>query len=136
MKTRGITEPNMFVGPPYVYGGLVQILTRVWYAWLLVGLACSTNTDPFDREMAVGDTFGATALSSYGGFWIALAIMFTLGGFDIETERVKVDPEGSLGMVYVSHGLFLMVCLNFLVQMGRSSNVFCRDKDGSYSLPS
>lgn len=27
--------------------------------------------------MAVGNTFGATALSSYGGFWIAYGIMLT-----------------------------------------------------------
>lgn len=32
MKTRGITEPNMFVGPAYAYGGLVQILSGMWYA--------------------------------------------------------------------------------------------------------
>jgi succinate-acetate transporter protein len=29
--------------------------------------------------MAVGNTFGATALSSYGGFWIAYAIIFVPG---------------------------------------------------------
>lgn len=29
--------------------------------------------------MAVGNTFGATALSSYGGFWIAVAIILTPG---------------------------------------------------------
>jgi succinate-acetate transporter protein len=33
--------------------------------------------------MAVGNTFGATALSSYGGFWISVAIILTPGGFDI-----------------------------------------------------
>jgi succinate-acetate transporter protein len=33
--------------------------------------------------MAVGNTFGATALSSYGGFWLSLAIVLTPGGFDI-----------------------------------------------------
>jgi uncharacterized protein len=33
--------------------------------------------------MAVGNTFGATALSSYGGFWISYAIIFTPGGFQI-----------------------------------------------------
>jgi succinate-acetate transporter protein len=33
--------------------------------------------------MAVGNTFGATALSSYGGFWISVAIVLTPGGFDI-----------------------------------------------------
>lgn len=33
--------------------------------------------------MAVGNTFGATALSSYGGFWISFAIILTPGGFAI-----------------------------------------------------
>lgn len=33
--------------------------------------------------MAVGNTFGATALSSYGGFWIGTAIILTPGGFEI-----------------------------------------------------
>jgi len=33
--------------------------------------------------MAVGNTFGATALASYGGFWISFAIVLTPGGFDI-----------------------------------------------------
>lgn len=35
--------------------------------------------------MAVGNTFGATALSSYGGFWIGTAIVLTPGGFEIES---------------------------------------------------
>jgi len=35
------------------------------------------------REMAVGNTFGATALSSFGGFWISFAIVLTPGGFEI-----------------------------------------------------
>lgn len=29
--------------------------------------------------MAIGNTFGATALSSYGGFWISFAIILTPG---------------------------------------------------------
>ncbi len=33
--------------------------------------------------MAVGNTFGATALTSYGGFWISFAITLTPGGFGI-----------------------------------------------------
>lgn len=36
--------------------------------------------------MAVGNTFGATALSSYGGFWISFAILFTPGGFQIQAN--------------------------------------------------
>lgn len=53
--------------------------------------------------MAVGNTFGATALSSYGGFWIAFAIILTPGGFEIEDNLLK------LGEFYDSMGLFLMV---------------------------
>jgi len=61
---RGVSEPNMVVAAAYGYGGLVQLLAGMW-------------------EMAVGNTFGATALSSYGGFWISVAIILTPGGFEI-----------------------------------------------------
>lgn len=60
--------------------------------------------------MAVGNTFGATALASYGGFWISFAIVFTPGGFDIESALQSAD-NGSYEMFYNSLGLFLMVCL-------------------------
>jgi succinate-acetate transporter protein len=36
-----------------------------------------------DREIAIGNTFGATALTSYGAFWISYAIILTPGGFEI-----------------------------------------------------
>ncbi|KAJ5721255.1 GPR/FUN34 family protein [Penicillium malachiteum] len=89
MQTRGITEPNMVVGPAFAYGGLIQLLSGMW-------------------EMAVGNTFGATALSSYGGFWISLGITFTPGGFNIQKSLIEADPDGGLGMFYDSLGLFLM----------------------------
>ena len=55
--------------------------------------------------MAVGNTFGATALSSYGGFWIAFAIILTPGGFAI----VETLEEVSVAEFHDSFGLFLMV---------------------------
>jgi len=61
---RGVHEPNIVVALAFGYGGLVQLLAGMW-------------------EMAVGNTFGATALSSYGGFWLSLAIVLTPGGFNI-----------------------------------------------------
>lgn len=81
--------------------------------WLECGmydprLQATEYADSSRREMAVGNTFGATALSSYGGFWIAMAITFTPGGFGIETALVQAD-KGSMGMFYDSLGLFLMV---------------------------
>ncbi|QSZ31026.1 hypothetical protein DSL72_000587 [Monilinia vaccinii-corymbosi] len=62
--TAGVTKPNIVVALAFGYGGLVQLLAGMW-------------------EMAVGNTFGATALSSYGGFWLSLAIVLTPGGFQI-----------------------------------------------------
>lgn len=51
LSTEGISEPNIVIGAAFAYGGLCQLLAGMW-------------------EMAVGNTFGATALSSYGGFWV------------------------------------------------------------------
>ncbi|KAF1834201.1 hypothetical protein BDW02DRAFT_598441 [Decorospora gaudefroyi] len=66
VNTADIAHPNIVVALAYGYGGLVQLLAGMW-------------------EMAVGNTFGATALSSYGGFWISFAIVLTPGGFEIES---------------------------------------------------
>lgn len=58
------------------------------------------------REMAIGNTFGATALSSYGGFWLAFGIILTPGGFNIVASVEKVGGAASF---YDSFGFFLMV---------------------------
>jgi len=57
-------------------------------------------------EMAIGNTFGATALSSYGGFWIGTAIILTPGGFQIQSTLTAggTDPYPFLN----SFGLYLM----------------------------
>jgi len=82
--TRHTSAPNLVVAAAYGYGGLVQLLAGMW-------------------EMAVGNTFGATALSSYGGFWISFAIIFTPGGFNIVSE---LGGEG--GQFYDEFGFYLM----------------------------
>jgi len=86
LGTRDITEPNIVVALAFGYGGLVQLLAGMW-------------------EMAVGNTFGATALSSYGGFWLSFAIVLTPGGFNIAETIEKAD--GLTGF-HASFGLFLM----------------------------
>jgi len=72
---RGVHEPNIVVALAFGYGGLVQLLAGMW-------------------EMAVGNTFGATALSSYGGFWLSLAIVLTPGGFEIVDAYAVTDAAG------------------------------------------
>ncbi|KAJ5947796.1 hypothetical protein N7466_000811 [Penicillium verhagenii] len=85
MGAADITEPNIVVALAFGYGGLVQLLAGMW-------------------EMAVGNTFGATALSSYGGFWLSFAIVLTPGGFEIASG---LGGATSANFNY-SFGLFLM----------------------------
>lgn len=58
--------------------------------------------------MGIGNTFGATVLSSYGGFWISIAITFTPGGFEIMPTLEKA-ADGTTGMFYNSFALMLWV---------------------------
>ena len=46
--------------------------------------------------MAVGNTFGATALSSYGGFWLSYAIINTPGGFEIAAAYAQDNSHADL----------------------------------------
>jgi len=71
MGAKDLTEPNIVVASAFGYGGLVQLLAGMW-------------------EMATGNTFGATALSSYGGFWISFAIILTPGV--LRLSRVSSQP--------------------------------------------
>ncbi|KAK4545511.1 hypothetical protein LTR36_002861 [Oleoguttula mirabilis] len=90
LGTRGITGPSLVIGAAFGYGGLVQLLAGMW-------------------EMAVGNTFGATALSSYGGFWIAVAIILTPGGFEIEASLTTGTGTTANADAFLdSFGLFLM----------------------------
>lgn len=86
LGTRGVHTPSIVISLAFGYGGLVQLLAGMW-------------------EMAVGNTFGATALSSYGGFWISFAIIFTPGGFAIEET---IETAQGAKALYDSLGFFLM----------------------------
>ena len=60
--------------------------------------------------MSIGNTFGATSLSSFGGFWISIAIILTPGGFEI------AEAYGSLEFQH-AFALFLFVNLKLPVFM-------------------
>jgi hypothetical protein len=93
--TRGVSEPNIIVSLAFGYGGLVQLLAGMW-------------------EMAVGNTFGATALSSYGGFWISFAIILTPGGFQIIDSyegKGKYDLDNALGFYLMGWFIFTTLLL-------------------------
>ncbi|KAL1837614.1 hypothetical protein VTJ49DRAFT_3575 [Mycothermus thermophilus] len=102
LGVRNITAPNIVVPLAFAYGGLVQLLAGMW-------------------EMAVGNTFGATALSSYGGFWIAYALLFTPhwnilgeGGPYHNEASEAVDPlmaDSVLGLFLMGWFIFTTILL-------------------------
>ncbi|CEP07375.1 hypothetical protein [Parasitella parasitica] len=51
---------GVVTGLAFFYGGLVQLLAGMW-------------------EFKTGNTFGATAFSSYGGFWLSFGMIFIPG---------------------------------------------------------
>lgn len=55
---------NVVVGLALFYGGFVQLLAGMW-------------------EFRTGNTFGATAFSSYGAFWLSYATLFVPGKFGL-----------------------------------------------------
>ncbi|KAF2718412.1 hypothetical protein K431DRAFT_306088 [Polychaeton citri CBS 116435] len=86
LGTLDLTSPSIVIGPALAYGGFIQLLAGMW-------------------DIALGNTFGGTALSSYGGFWIGLAIILTPGGFRIESTYAQ---EQDLGQFYAALGLYIM----------------------------
>jgi len=94
VNARGVTEPNIVLALAFGYGGLVQLLAGMW-------------------EMAVGNTFGATALSSYGGFWLAIAIVLTPGGFEISAQYTggANDFNNAFGFFFIGWFIFTFILL-------------------------
>ncbi|KAJ2000342.1 hypothetical protein GGI04_004190 [Coemansia thaxteri] len=78
------SPPNVVVGLAFFYGGLCQLLAGMW-------------------EFAAGNTFGATAFSSYGGFWMSYAAILT-PWFGV------LDALEAAGSTVTSHalGIFLL----------------------------
>lgn len=60
----GVHNNSIIVGLALFYGGFIQFIAGMW-------------------EMAVENTFGALALSSYGGFWMAVGVV-NIPWFNIE----------------------------------------------------
>jgi succinate-acetate transporter protein len=84
-----ISAPNIVLGLALFYGGIVQILAGMW-------------------EFKSGNTFGATAFSSYGGFWLALGSVF-VPGFGIAAAYKGADLHMALGFFLLGWTIFTFV---------------------------
>ncbi|MGB8348117.1 MAG: acetate uptake transporter [Ktedonobacteraceae bacterium] len=77
---------NIIVGLALFYGGLGQLLAGMW-------------------EFKSGNTFGATAFTSYGAFWMALGVVFVPGsGILAGIPAASVHP--ALGVFLLGWTIF------------------------------
>jgi len=96
VQARHVTEPNIVVGMAVACGGLAQLLAGQW-------------------EFVCGNTFGATALSSYGAFWISYALIL------IPSTGVIAGYEAVPDELHNAIGFFLMVWFIFTACMWLAS---------------
>jgi succinate-acetate transporter protein len=75
-------EP-IVLGLAFAYGGLAQLCAGMW-------------------EFKRNNTFGATAFSSYGAFWIAFALLVT---FNVAKIPAEAAPK-AVGMFLLAWGIF------------------------------
>jgi uncharacterized protein len=81
------TGPSVVIGLAFFYGGLAQLLAGMW-------------------EFKTGNTFGATAFTSYGAFWISVAATLKFGLL-----------EGSTGFPYFLMGWTIFTGIMFLAAL-------------------
>ena len=76
--------------------------------------------------MALGNTFGATAFSSYGGFWLSFAIALAPAGSGIESSLVAVSEAAFLDSfgLYLG-GWFIFTFVLLLCTLRSSVAFFC-----------
>ncbi|KAK0544151.1 hypothetical protein OC846_003447 [Tilletia horrida] len=89
VQARGVTEPNVVVAVGY--GGLAQFVAGVW-------------------EFASGNTFGATAFCSYGGFWWSYAAIL-IPWFNITTAVPEAELPSALGIYLSGWFIFTFIML-------------------------
>jgi succinate-acetate transporter protein len=78
----GAGEPIVF-GLAFAYGGFAQLLAGMW-------------------EFRTGNTFGATAFTSYGAFWISFFVFVTFFADKIP----KADTGHAVGLYLIAWGIF------------------------------
>jgi len=97
LSTRNVTAPNVVLGMAFFYGGLCQLLAGMW-------------------EFATGNTFGGTALSSYGGFWLSYAVILTpgfnvIGAYaDLPDTKMLDNAIGFYLMAWFIFTFLMFVC--------------------------
>ncbi|KAJ3480667.1 hypothetical protein NLI96_g8180 [Meripilus lineatus] len=103
VQARGIRTPNVVVGMALFVGGLAQLLAGMW-------------------EFAAANTFGATAFTSYGGFWLSYAAIFIPGsGILTAYEEKASELSSALGIYLITW--FIVTFLLFIASLRRNAGL-------------
>ncbi|KAF8598471.1 Gpr1 family protein [Ceratobasidium sp. AG-I] len=81
-RTRHIFEVNAIIGMALAVGGLCQLLAGMW-------------------EFAHGHTFGATAFTMLGGFWISYGIMYWPSSGALSSYTTTDHLGSALGIYFM-----------------------------------
>jgi len=92
VNAHNVTIPNVVVGMALFVGGLCQLLAGMW-------------------EFAAGNTFGATAFSSYGGFWLAYATIFIPGSGTLAAYAGTDELDSAVGFFLAVWFIFTFIML-------------------------
>jgi len=110
-QTRGVAEPQIVLGMAIACGGFAQLLAGMW-------------------EFATGNTFGATAFTSYGAFWISYALIF-IPGTGVLEAYVKAPADLENAVAFFLTAWFIFTFCMFIASLRSSIALialfFCLD---------
>lgn len=102
VNARGIDTPNVVVGMALFCGGLAQLLAGMW-------------------EFATGNTFGATAFSSYGAFWLSFAALLIPSSGIGAAYAASPDPAKEVDAIAIYLTAWAVVTFLFFIASLRKS---------------
>jgi len=84
--------PDAWLGFAFAYGGFIQLLAGMW-------------------EFRNRNVFGATAFSTYGGFWIGLGLWALLVAPHITGATAEAETLSDLGWILLAFSIFNLYML-------------------------
>lgn len=102
VNARGIDVPNVVVGMALFCGGLAQLLAGMW-------------------EFAVGNTFGATAFTSYGAFWLSFATLLIPSSGIADAYAASKKPVQEVDAIAIYLTAWMVVTFLFFLASLRKS---------------
>ncbi|CCH40892.1 putative membrane protein [Wickerhamomyces ciferrii] len=86
-QARSVQVPNIVVCLAMFYGGLVQLTAGMW-------------------EIALGNVFGGTCLSSYGGFWLSFGAIYIPWFGILDAYESEIELENAVGFYLLGWTIF------------------------------